>query len=79
MLALASVAQRLPGGGYPDGLAGEAIPFYARVVAIVDACDAMTKDRPYWETLPADEVFRRMEREAGGNSPPCPPLVRLAG
>jgi HD-GYP domain-containing protein (c-di-GMP phosphodiesterase class II) len=39
--------ERYDGGGYPDGLAGEAIPLDARLVAIVDAYDAMTSDRPY--------------------------------
>ncbi len=35
------------GTGYPDGLVGEAIPFGARIVAVADAFDAMTTDRPY--------------------------------
>jgi DICT domain-containing protein len=39
--------ERWDGRGYPDGLAGEAIPLAARVVAVVDAYDAMTSDRPY--------------------------------
>ena len=33
--------------GYPDGLAGEEIPFAARVFALADALDALTSDRPY--------------------------------
>jgi putative two-component system response regulator len=39
--------ERWDGTGYPDGLAGEAIPLGARIVAIADAFDAMTTDRPY--------------------------------
>jgi HD-GYP domain-containing protein (c-di-GMP phosphodiesterase class II) len=39
--------ERWDGGGYPDGLAGEAIPLAARVVAVVNVFDAMTMDRPY--------------------------------
>jgi HD-GYP domain-containing protein (c-di-GMP phosphodiesterase class II) len=39
--------ERWDGRGYPDGLAGEAIPLRARIMAIADAYDAMTSDRPY--------------------------------
>lgn len=39
--------ERLEGSGYPDGLAGEAIPFGARIVAVADAFDAMTNPCPY--------------------------------
>ena len=35
------------GSGYPDGLAGEAIPIGARIIAVVDCFDALTSDRPY--------------------------------
>jgi ribonuclease P protein subunit RPR2 len=39
--------ERWDGAGYPDGLAGEQIPLAARVVALADALDALTTDRPY--------------------------------
>ncbi|HTN53802.1 MAG TPA: HD domain-containing phosphohydrolase [Anaeromyxobacter sp.] len=39
--------ERFDGGGYPRGLAGEAIPMWARIFAIADTFDAMTSDRPY--------------------------------
>src|SRR5947209_4386331 len=39
--------ERFDGGGYPSGLAGEAIPLGARVVAVADTFDAMTSVRPY--------------------------------
>ena len=39
--------ERWDGSGYPDGLAGEAIPLHARVFALADALDALTTDRPY--------------------------------
>lgn len=39
--------ERYDGRGYPDGLAGDAIPFTARVVTVADCFDAMTSDRPY--------------------------------
>lgn len=37
----------MDGSGYPEHLQGEEIPFYARIVAVADAFDAMTTDRPY--------------------------------
>jgi ribonuclease P protein subunit RPR2 len=39
--------ERWDGTGYPDGLAGEAIPLAARVFAVADALDALNDDRPY--------------------------------
>jgi putative nucleotidyltransferase with HDIG domain len=67
--------ERWDGTGYPEGLASEAIPLYARIVAVVDAYDAMTNDRPYRKALPVDEAIRRLEREAGGQFDPR--VVRL--
>jgi len=39
--------ERWDGGGYPDGLSGTAIPLWSRVIAVADAYDAMTEERPY--------------------------------
>lgn len=39
--------EKMDGSGYPEGLQGNEIPFYARIVAVADAFDAMTTDRPY--------------------------------
>ncbi len=39
--------ERYDGKGYPDGLAGEEIPVLGRIIAVADAYDAMTSDRPY--------------------------------
>lgn len=39
--------EKMDGSGYPDGLIGEDIPFFARITAVADAFDAMTTDRPY--------------------------------
>jgi putative nucleotidyltransferase with HDIG domain len=54
--------ERWDGKGYPDGLAGEAIPLEAQIVAVADAYDAMTSDRPYRKGIPpqraADEITR---------------------
>ncbi len=46
--------ERYDGKGYPDRLKGEAIPFEARVIAVVDTFDAMAADRPYRKGLPLD-------------------------
>jgi putative two-component system response regulator len=48
------------GSGYPDGLQGLEIPIGARIIAIVDAYDAMTTDRPYRKALDINEVIRRL-------------------
>ena len=45
--------ERIDGGGYPQGLAGEAIPIEARILAVADAYEAMTADRPYRAGAPA--------------------------
>lgn len=44
------------GNGYPRGLAGEEIPFPARIFAVIDVWDAMSSDRPYRKALPEPEV-----------------------
>jgi putative two-component system response regulator len=57
--------ERWDGAGYPDGLAGEAIPIGARIVAIVDAYDAMMTDRPYRRSLGLEETLRRLRAGRG--------------
>ncbi len=57
--------ERWDGRGYPDGLGGEAIHPLARVVALADAFDAMTSDRPYRKGMPAAVAFAEIERMAG--------------
>lgn len=44
------------GSGYPLGLAGEEIPLYARIVAVADAFDAMSSDRPYRKGMPDEKL-----------------------
>ena len=53
------------GSGYPAGLAGEAIPLGARVVAVADALDAMTSDRPYRDALSLAEAIERFRSGSG--------------
>ena len=55
--------ERWDGGGYPDGLNGEGIPFLARIVAIADAWDAMTSNRVYREAMSEQFALDIMEKE----------------
>jgi putative nucleotidyltransferase with HDIG domain len=57
--------ERWDGQGYPDRLAGEAIPWLARLVAVADSFDAMTSDRPYRKGLPLDQAFEQIHSGAG--------------
>ncbi len=53
------------GGGYPKGLKGEDIPREGRLLAIVDAFDAMTTNRPYHSGMTAKEALEEMTRNSG--------------
>ncbi len=53
------------GKGYPCQLGGEQIPFMARIVAVADAYDAMTSDRPYRAGMPEEKVRSIFEKGAG--------------
>jgi response regulator RpfG family c-di-GMP phosphodiesterase len=68
--------ERWDGLGYPDGLAGEAIPVAARIVAVADAIEAMSATRPYRPTLSRPEIARELER--GGGAQWDPRLTELA-
>jgi HD-GYP domain-containing protein (c-di-GMP phosphodiesterase class II) len=58
------------GKGYPHGLAGENIPFLARIVAVADAFDAMGSDRPYREGMADDKVDAILRAGAGAQWDP---------
>jgi putative two-component system response regulator len=57
--------ERYDGKGYPDGLAGEGIPIAARIMAVVDAYDALTSDRPYRKRLSQEQAVQILKQEAG--------------
>lgn len=57
--------ERYDGRGYPDGLAGEEIPFVARIIAVADAYDAMTSNRVYRKHLPYNIVIAELEKYSG--------------
>jgi putative nucleotidyltransferase with HDIG domain len=54
--------ERLDGRGYPTGLAGDAIPLSARIIAVVDAFDAMTFARPYRSARSSTDAFAELRR-----------------
>lgn len=62
--------ERWDGRGYPHGLAGEEIPLSARIVAVADAFDAMTSDRPYRKAFPAEQAFAEIQAQAGAQFDP---------
>lgn len=57
--------EREDGGGYPDGLLGNAIPMGARIVAVCDAVDAMLSNRPYRAALSVNAVLRQLREHSG--------------
>jgi putative nucleotidyltransferase with HDIG domain len=63
--------ERWDGGGYPDGLAVEAIPLAARIVCACDAYNAMTTDRSYRSARPAADALEEMVRCAGTHFDPA--------
>ncbi len=54
--------ERMDGEGYPDGLAGDAIPLLARIMSVADALDAMTSDRPYRAALTEPAAAEELKR-----------------
>ena len=62
--------ERWDGGGYPTGRAGAEIPVEGRLLAVVDAFDAMTSPRPYRPALAVEEALEELERCAGSQFDP---------
>ena len=57
--------EKYSGGGYPDGLRGEAIPLQARIVTVADTFDAMTTNRPYQKAMDLNYVIEKIKSFAG--------------
>lgn len=57
--------ERYDGKGYPDGLAGNDIPLYGRIIAVADAYDAMTSDRPYRKGMAHEQALAILEQGRG--------------
>ena len=62
--------ERCDGSGYPDALAADEIPSGARILAVADAFDAMTSDRPYREAFALPDAVGELERCAGSQFDP---------
>jgi two-component system, cell cycle response regulator len=62
--------EHFDGNGYPDGLRGHEIPLGARIVAVCDAYDAMTSDRPYQPRMSHEAALDELRRCAGGQFDP---------
>jgi putative nucleotidyltransferase with HDIG domain len=52
--------ERMDGNGYPDGIVGPDIPLLSRIIAVADAYDAMTSDRPYRDAMPSQVARMRL-------------------
>jgi diguanylate cyclase (GGDEF)-like protein/PAS domain S-box-containing protein len=65
-----STHERWDGKGYPDGLAGDEIPRASRVIAVCDAYDAMTSNRPYRPARSPEEALAELKAHAGSQFDP---------
>lgn len=63
--AVRSHHERWDGRGYPRGLADEEIPIFGRILAVVDAFEAMTSDRPYRKAMDPQQAIAILAKEAG--------------
>lgn len=69
--------EHFDGSGYPDGIAGEAIPLSSRIIAIVDSYDAMMMPRPYHPPRDHVATMRILDAESGTkHDPALLPLLR---
>jgi HD-GYP domain-containing protein (c-di-GMP phosphodiesterase class II) len=57
--------ERVDGQGYPDGLIADAIPLLSRIIAVADAYNAMTSDRPYRDAMPSRVARLRLAQATG--------------
>lgn len=57
--------EHFDGTGYPDGLQGEAIPLFSRIIAVADAYDAMTSERPYRKARTNEQAVVELTRHSG--------------
>lgn len=62
--------ERWNGSGYPRGLSGDAIPLSARIIALVDAYDAMTSQRCYKKAVPHAQAVATIQKDAGTHFDP---------
>jgi diguanylate cyclase (GGDEF)-like protein len=70
-LLVRSSHERFDGKGYPDALAGDAIPIGARVIFVCDAFEAMTSGRPYRSAMTPEQALDELQRNAGTQFDPA--------
>ena len=58
--------ERMDGMGYPDGISGDEIPLLSRIIAVADAYNAMTSDRPYRDAMPSRVARMRLAQGVEG-------------
>ena len=58
--------ERMDGMGYPDGIGGMTIPLISRIIAVADAYNAMTSDRPYRDAMPSRVARMRLAQGVEG-------------
>ncbi len=63
--------ERYDGTGYPEGLKGESIPLYARIVGVADSYDAMSSNRVYRRHLTKDEIIEQIQTGSGTQFDPA--------
>jgi HD-GYP domain-containing protein (c-di-GMP phosphodiesterase class II) len=63
--------ERFDGLGYPEGLKGESIPLYARIVGVADSYDAMSSNRVYRRHLNKDEIIEEIQKGSGTQFDPA--------
>ena len=69
-LVVRSHHERWDGAGYPDGLAGSAIPLLARIIAVADSYNAMTSNRPYRSAMTPERAVQQLTLGKGSQSQP---------
>ena len=81
LLAVLYHHERIDGSGYPHGLAADAIPIEARIVAVADTYDVLTSDRPYRRAVDRERALAILHAEAGTHLDPrlVEALLRTAG
>ena len=63
--------EKFNGTGYPEGLSGTGIPLASRILAVVDAFEAMTMGRPYRDRLPVEAAMKEIRKDAGSHFDPA--------
>jgi putative two-component system response regulator len=62
--------EKFDGTGYPNGLAGEEIPLFSRIVAVADVFDALTSERPYKKAWDLDRAAQHLKAHSGTHFDP---------